>query len=61
VPPELPARRCQRRARFVADEQHAAELVFQRMNARADSRPAFTKPVRGADKVSSGNNRLERS
>lgn len=61
VPLKLPASRCQRRARFVADEEHATELVFQRMDARADSRLAYVKPVGGADEVSARNNRQKGS
>ena len=51
VPLKLPAGRCQRRARLVADEEHATELVFQRADVRADSRLADMKPVRGADEI----------
>lgn len=54
---KLPAGGCQRRAGFVADEEHAAELVFQRVDARADGRLADVKPVRGADEVSARNHR----
>jgi hypothetical protein len=61
VPLKLPASRCQRRARFVAHEEHATELVFQRMNSCADSRLAYMKPIRGADKVSTRNNRQKGS
>ena len=61
VPLKLPASRCQRRARFVAHEEHATELVFQRMNSCADSRLAYMKPIRGADKVSTRDNRQKGS
>jgi len=58
---KLPASRCQRRAGLVADEEHATELVFQRMDASADSRLANVKPIRCADKVSTRNNRQKGS
>ena len=58
---KLPASRCQRRAGLVADEEHATELVFQRMDAHADGRLAYMKPVRGADEVSTRDNRQKGS
>jgi len=36
-------------------------VVFQRMNSCADSRLAYMKPIRGADKVSTRNNRQKGS
>src|SRR5690606_2809917 len=48
---ELPSRRRQAGAGLVAQEQHAAELLFQRLDARADRRLADVEPPGGAAEV----------
>jgi hypothetical protein len=53
----LAAGRRERCAGFVADKQGAAELVFKRVNARADGRLADVEPIRRTDEVSRCNNR----
>ena len=50
VPLRLPTGRRERGANLVADKQRAAQLVFERLSARADSRPV--KLVRGACEAS---------
>ena len=56
---ELPARRRQRGARLVAHEQRAAELLFKRVDTRADGGLADMESIRGGDEIARGHHRQE--
>ena len=58
---KLPARRRQRGAGLVANEQRATELLLERMNARADSRLADVETLRSGDEIARGHHGQERS
>ncbi|MCS3478250.1 hypothetical protein M2212_005096 [Bradyrhizobium elkanii] len=57
---KLPARRRQRGAGLVAHEQHAAELLLERVDAGADGRLADMQPLRRGDEVAGAHHRQER-
>ena len=48
---KLPTGRRECCASLVPDKERAAQLVFKRVNARADRRLADVKPVSGADEA----------
>ena len=58
---KLPAGRRQRGAGFVANEQRAAELLLERVNARAHRRLADMQPLRRRDEIARGHHGQESS
>src|SRR6185312_1581212 len=58
---KLPAGRCQRGARLVADKERASELLFEGMNSRTNSRLADVKPLCGINETSRRNDGEESS